>query len=109
MKQKEIPSVGDVVYGVWGYDATFYEFYKVISFEGEWAKFQKLEKWLIVPDEKWPSYYGATPGSEAAGKPFRRKVKFGPYGWTAKGASNYEGIIGIYDGEPKMESAPGTY
>ena len=109
MKQEEIPSVGDIVYGVWGYDATFYEFYKVISFQGEFAKFQKVEKWNVVHEEKWPSSVQVVPGSEPIGKPIRRKVKFGTYGWTAKGSNDYEGIIGIYDGQPKWESAPGTY
>ena len=110
MKQEESPSVGDIVYGVWGYDATFYEFYKVISIQGEFAKFQKVQKWFVKEqEEQWPSQIGVVPGSEPVGKPIRRKIKFGTYGWTAKGASDYEGIIGIYDGQPKWESAPGTY
>lgn len=108
MKQ-EIPSVGQIVYGVWGYDATFYEFYKVISFNGEWAKFQKLEKWQIVHEEQWPSHVEVVPGSEPIGEVFKRKIKFNTYGWCAKGANEYEGIVGIYNGEPKMQSASGTY
>lgn len=109
MERKEIPEVGDIVYGVWGYDATFYEFYKVISFQGEWAKFQRIEKFFIESTEQWPSRVGVVPGSETIGKPIRRKIHNGPYGWSTRGLSNYEGIIGVYDGEPKMQSASGTY
>jgi hypothetical protein len=106
---QETPVVGQIVYGVWGYEATFYEFYEVISFEGQWAKFQKIQKEVIPSSEQWPSVVGVVPSSEPEGKPFKRKVKFNSYGWVSKGSNEYEGIIGVWEGEPKMQSAPGTY
>jgi hypothetical protein len=106
---QEIPVVGEIVYGVWGYDATFYEFYKVVSFNGEWAKFQKIEKNFTEISKEWPPVVGVVPGEEPVGEAFRRKVKFNTYGWCAKGANEYEGIVGVWEGQPKLQSAIGTY
>lgn len=106
---QEIPVVGQIAYGVWGYEATFYEFYKVVSFNGEWAKFQKVEKNFIESKEQFPSVVGVVPSEEPIGEVFKRKIKFNTYGWCSKGANEYEGIVGIWQGEPKMQSASGTY
>jgi hypothetical protein len=105
--EKQIPQVGDVISAVWGYDATIYSFYKVI---GKTEKSVKLQEVVSQKEssEQWYNEY-ASPSQEERGAPFSRRLKIRENGdWSVK-ISDYKWAFEVYDGQPKAQSAGGTY
>lgn len=105
-----VPVVGEIVYTIYGYEATFYEFYKVIGVsESGWVTYQELGKKQELGQEPYPSIVAVWPTEEAIGKPFKRKIKQSGHGWYSKGKESYQFVTGQYEGKAEFESAPGTY
>lgn len=107
---EKVPVVGEIVYAVYGYDATFYDFYKVVGVsESGWVTYQELGKKWSFGENPYPSVVAVFPTEEEVGKPFKRKIKKSQYGWRSKGKGDSQSVIGQFTGQPQYESAPGTY
>lgn len=107
---EKVPVVGEIVYTIYGYDATFYEFYEVVEVsESGWVTYQELGKKREFGESPYPSVVAVFPTEEKVGKPFKRKIKKSDYGWWSKGKESYQVVTGQFTGKPEFESAPGTY
>lgn len=107
--EKQKPQVGDVVVSSYGYDATFYDFYKVVKTTKTQVTLQKLGK-----TKSWATNGGPTVGVKpdvnvTVGEPFRRKVK--DYGsWWSVAVGKYEFAQSLWSEETFYgETAPGWY
>ena len=106
---EKVPVVGEIVYTIYGYDATFYKFYKVVEVsESGWVTYQELQK-IKKFGETYSTVVEVFPSEEKVGKPFKRKIKQSEYGWWSKGKESYQYVTGQFTGKPEFESAPGTY
>lgn len=94
--------IGDIYMTSWGYEAQWYDFYKVIDKKNGYVKIQKLMKKNVEGDLKygWDSRGYVVPTDEPDGEPMRRMVK--SYGFG--GENDYESSCYLWDGKPHEEA-----
>lgn len=91
------PKTGDVIVTSYGYDATFYDFYKVVKTTPTGVSIVKLQKTEAAPYNGGPTIF-VKPTTVEVGKPFFKKVKTYPCTdtWTVK-VRDYEYAVGTYE------------
>lgn len=102
MSEQQVYKVGDILESIWGYDATFYDYYKVVGVTPKTVKLVKLVKKVGYGSAS--SVVEVSPTEEVVGEVFSRKVKGSGY----VAISNYE-WASSWDGKKSMQTASGWY
>lgn len=104
------PVVGDILFASYGYDATFYDFYKVVGVTEKSVKLQKLKKQFTGESKSYCDYVVPVE-DEFDGEAFSRKLKIyeSHGGWWSIRISDYQYAQNIWSGQALGQSASGTY
>jgi len=108
--ENQKPAVGDILYASYGYDATFYDFYKVVGVTEKSVKLRKLAKKFVGESTSYADYVVPVE-DEFDGIAFSRKLKiYESYGgWWSIRINDYKFAQNIWSGQQLGQSPVGTY